>query len=115
MDIRIQRSGTNINGSSLVLFKGKGLSSSIDCSVIENTAKFSLSLTWKFNGKDVQTLLSGQHPGIYQVKENNMQRLYITKTTDSDDGVYSCQASVASTTVLFRSFTLLFRGTLFSV
>ena len=115
MDIRIQRSGTNINGPSLSLYKGEGLSSSIDCSVIENTANFSLSLTWKFNGKDVQTLLSGQHPGIYQVRENNTQRLHVTNTTDSDNGVYSCQASVASTTVLSRSFTLLFRGTLFSI
>ena len=111
MDIRIQRSGTNINGPSLSLYKGEGLSSSIDCSVIENTANFSLSLTWKFNDKDVQTLLSGQKPGIYQVKENNMQRLYITRTTDSDDGNYSCLASVEKATVLSRSFTLNFRGT----
>ena len=115
MDIRIQRGGTEIDRPSLSLYKGKGLSSSIDCSVIENTANFGLSLTWKFNGNNIQTFSSGQQPGIYQVKENNMQRLYITKTTDSDNGVYSCQASVASTTVLSRSFTLLVRGTLFSI
>ena len=110
MDIRIQRGGTEIDGPSLSLYKGQGLLTSTDCT-IENTANFSLSLTWKFNDKDVQTLLSGQKPGIYQVKENNMQRLYITKTTDSDDGNYSCLASVEMATVLSRSFTLNFRGT----
>ena len=111
VDIRIQRSSANIDRHSLSVYKRQGLSTSTDCTVIENTANFSLSLTWKFNSNNVQTFSSGQQPAIYQVNENNMQRLYITKNADSDDGVYSCYASVGSANVLFRSFTLNFKGT----
>ena len=110
MDIRIQSLGTNINGRKLSVSKGQGLST-VDCTVIENTANFSVSLTWKVNGNNVPTVPSGQGPDIYQVNKNNMQRLYITKTSDSDDGVYSCHASVGNATVLSRSFALNFKGT----
>ena len=110
MNIRIQRGRGNINGLSLSVYKAQGLSTSIDCTVIENTANFTVSLTWKFNNNDVQMFSSGQQPGIYQVNENNMHRLYITKTTDVDDGIYSCHASVGNATVLSRSFTLNFKG-----
>ena len=116
VDIRLQRSGANIDGHSLSVYKRQGLSTSIDCAIIENTANFSLSLTWKFNNSNnVQMFSSGQQPAIYQVNENNMQRLYITKNADSDDGVYSCYASVGSADVLFRSFTLNFKGTVFCI
>ena len=114
VDIRIQRSGANIDGHSLSVYKRQGLSST-DCTVIENTANFSLSLTWKFNSNNVQTFSSGQQPATYQVNENSTQQLYITKNADSDDGVYSCYASVGSANVLFRSFTLNFKGTVFYI
>ena len=104
--MRILRDGAKIDGHSFAMYKGQRLSSSIDCSVIENTANFSLSLTWMHNSNKVQTVSSGQLPDIYQVNENKMQRLYINKTADSDDEVYACHVSVGNATVLSQSFTL---------
>ena len=115
MDISIKSDSTNVDGHSFSVYQGNGLTKPIDCTVIENTSISSISLVWKHNNNNVLQFSSGMQPGIYQVNENNMQRLYINKPMGSDDGLYSCLVSLGGTTVLSRSFTLNFNGTLFHI
>ena len=107
VNMSIESDGANVDGHS---FFGQGPSKSIDCTIIENTANFNVSLTWKLNNVNVPRFSSGQQPGIYQVYENNTQ-LYINET-ESDDGVYSCELSIGNTTVISKSFTLITKGML---
>ena len=88
------------------------MAKSTDCSIISDNTGLGVSLTWKHNYSDVKTLPRQQLPGIYQMNENDMQRLYINKTSDLDDGVYSCHASVGHATLVPKSFTLYFNGAL---
>ena len=109
--IRIERAqdGANSDEQNLPVIRGQGLSTLINCSIKSDSANFSVPLTWKHNNVEVQTLSGGQQtPGIYQVKVNNIQQLYINKTkpTDGDEGVYSCEYLDGNITVLSKSFTL---------
>ena len=113
MDISIERGGTNVDGHSFSVYQGNGLTKAFNCTVIENTANYNISLTWKHNNNNMLKYSSGMQPGIYQVNENNMQRLYINNAVGSDDGLYSCLVSLGGTTLFSRSFTLNFNGTLF--
>ena len=115
MDISIKSDSTNVDGQSFSVYQGNGLTRPFGCTVIENTANYTISLAWKHNNSNVLKYSSGMQPGIYQVNENNMQRLYINKAMGSDDGLYSCLVSLGGTTVLSRSFTLNFNGTLFHI
>ena len=110
MNITIERDGTNVDNHSFSVDQGDGLTRPINCTVIENTANYSISLTWKHNNENVS---SGLQPGVYQMNENNMQRLYINNAMSSDDGLYSCLVSLGGTTLFSRSLTLNVNGTLF--
>ena len=111
MDISIKSDSTNVDGHSFSVYQGNGLTRPFNCTVIENTANYNISLAWKHNNNNVLKYSSGMQPGIYQVNENNMQRLYINNAVGSDDGVYSCIVLIGGTTLLSRSFTLNVNGT----
>ena len=116
VDISIESGGTNVDGHNFSVYQGNGLTRPINCTVIENTANYNISLTWKHNNSNnVQTFSSGLKPDVYQINENNMQQLYINNAVGSDDSLYSCLVSLGGTTLLSRSFTLNVNGTVFHV
>ena len=115
VDIRIESNGTDVDGHNISVYQGKGLAKSIDCSIKPDNAGVAASLTWKHGNGDVPTVLTGQSFGIYQVNKNGIQQLYINNSADSDDGIYSCQASDANANLLPKSFTLHFNGILLFV
>ena len=98
---------TDFDGRSFPVYQGNGLPKPIDCTVIESTVNYSISLAWKHNNNSVLKFSSGMQPGIYQVKEKKSQRLYINKPALSDGGVYSCEFSIENVTVWPKSFTLI--------
>ena len=104
--IRIESNGTDVDGRNISVYQGKGLAKSIDCSIKPDNASTVSLITWKHSNGDVPTLSSGQSFGTYQVNKNGIQQLYINSSADSDDGIYSCQASVANAGLFPKSFTL---------
>jgi hypothetical protein len=121
VDISIESHGTNMDDHNVSVYQGYGLKHPISCTTTENTANYNnLSITWQHNESDVQFSSGyGLQPGIYQVSDNGTQRLYISDTVMSDQGLYSCLVSltIGNTTVqvVSRSFTLNFNGTLFHI
>ena len=113
VDIRIEFGDTDVDGHNISVYQGFGLAKSIDCSIKPDNAGFTVPLTWKHDGDgNVHTLSRGQHFDIFQVNENGTQRLYINNTAEEDDGIYSCHASIGHTSLVPKSFTLHFNGTL---
>ena len=107
VDISIESGGTNVDGHNFSVYQGNGLIRPINCTVIENTANYNISLTWKHNNSNnVQTFSSGLKPDVYQMNEMHSQQLYINNPSDSDGGVYSCEFSIENATLLSKSFTL---------
>ena len=108
VDINIESDSTNVDEGGFSGYQGDGLTKPIDCTVIENTGNYSISLAWKHNNNSVLKFSSGMQPGIYQVKEKNSQRLYINKPALSDGELYSCEFSIENAAMWSKSFTLIF-------
>jgi hypothetical protein len=108
LDIGIEHGGADVDGHNISVYQGNGLSKSVDCSIKSHSADFAVTLMWKHGDRSVHTLSIGQRFGVFQANENGTQRLYINNAGDSDDGTYSCHASVGRASLVSKSFTLQF-------
>ena len=86
--------------------EGQDYSNPIDCGIRPDVTNFNTILQWKHNGT-TDVPLSEQSAGVYQVYENNIQRLYIKSPSVSANGLYTCQYTATDGITVSKSFLMI--------
>ena len=100
----------HIEGTSVTVDENQGYSNPIDCGVSPDVTNFNALLQWKHNTTNDVPSSSVQNTGVYQMYENGVQRLYIKSASASDIGVYTCQSTATTGSIVAKSFTLNING-----
>ena len=106
LEIAILDSNMHIEGTSVTVDENQDYSNPIDCGVSPDVTNFNALLQWKHNTTNDVPSSSVQTTGVYQVYENDVQRLYIKSANASDSGVYTCQYTTTDGPIVSKSFTL---------
>ena len=110
MEIAILDNNTHIEGTSVAVDENQAYSNPIDCGVSPDVTNFNALLQWKDNTANDVPSSSVQNAGVYQMYENGVQRLYIKSASVSDSGVYTCQSTATTGSIVLKSFTLNVNG-----
>ena len=100
----------NIEGTSVAVDDNQDYSNPIDCGVSPDVTNFNALLQWKHNTTNDVPSSSAQNAGVYQVYENDVQRLYIKSASVSSNGLYTCQYTAITGSIVSKSFTLNVNG-----
>ena len=105
LEVVIMDGSVHVEGTSVEVNENAGLSNPIECGVKPDVTNFNALLQWKHNTTNVVPL-GVRSGGVYQVYENNMQRLYVKSAGSSANGLYSCEYVANNGSSLSQSFTL---------
>lgn len=106
MKIAILEGETSVEGKRLKVEAEQDYSSPIDCLVRPDETNFTAILQWKHNHVDDVPSRRQTTTGVYQVYEDNMQRLYIKSVNVSADGLYTCGYAASDGSTVSKSFVL---------